>query len=217
MPPLAPMPQETPAATTPAPVTGTPAAASTKKTKPEPTQPPAVTKAAAQQPAPVKAQQEATPPPKVTRETKAAARPPVVPAVPVAVADSLPFYITLDEDVPADAAGGQTVSFTVRDGLKSGDTVVVAKGARVSGSIVGEVGKKILGMGSKKMNFRLMQADAVDGQKLNVRATAGHAGKGPASRPFDTGKGSKSKELAAAKGAEYIGYTDGEQTVSVRK
>jgi hypothetical protein len=215
-PPPAPV-AETPAATTPAPTIATPAATSAKKTKAAATQPPAVTKATPQPAAPVKAQQEATPAPKVTRESKAAPRPPVVPAVPVTVADSLPFYITLDEDVPADATGGQTVSFTVRDGLKSGDTVVVAKGARVSGSIVGEVGKKILGIGSKKMNFRLMQADAVDGQKLNVRATAGHTGKGPASRAFDTGKGSKSKELAAAKGTEYIGYTDGEQTVSVRK
>jgi class 3 adenylate cyclase len=133
----------------------------------------------------------------------------------VAVADSLPFYITLDADVPADGSAGQSLSFTVRDGLETGGAAVIARGAKVSGSIV--VGKKILGIWSRKMNFRLMQADAVDGQKLNVRATAGHADKGPASRPFDTGKGYRSKELAAAKGAEYIAYTDGEQTVSVRK
>jgi class 3 adenylate cyclase len=137
--------------------------------------------------------------------------------VPVTVADSWPFYITLDDDIPADAPGGQAVSFTVRDGLKAGDTVVMAKGAKVTGSIVREAGRRMIRVWSRKMNFLLRQADAVDGQKLNIRATPGHAGNSPASRPFDTGKGSKSKELAAAKGTEYVVYTDGEQTVSVRK
>ena len=132
----------------------------------------------------------------------------------VTVADSWPFSITLDDDVPANGSEGQTLSFTLRDDLKVGDTVVMAQGAKVSGSIIG--GKKILGIWNRKMNFRLIQADAVDGQKLNVRATSRHAATGPASRPFDTGKGSRSKELAAVKGTEYIGYTDGEQTVSVQ-
>jgi class 3 adenylate cyclase len=132
----------------------------------------------------------------------------------VTVADSLPIQITLDADVPADGSGGETLSFTVLEDLKAGDTVVIPKGATVSGSI--EVGKKIFLWGGK-MNYRLTQADAVDGQKLNIRATAGRDGKGRASRPFDTGKGSKSKELAAAKGTKYVGYTDGEQTLWVRK
>jgi len=145
--------------------------------------------------------------------------PPLSPPPPdsktVTVADSLPIQIALDADVPADGSGGQTLSFTVLEDFKAGDTVVIPKGAKVSG--MGEVGKKILGIWGGKMNFRLKQADAVDGQKLNIRATARHDGKGRASRPFDNGKGSKSKELAAAKGTEYVGYTDGEQTVSVRK
>ena len=137
--------------------------------------------------------------------------------MPVTVADALPFYITLDDDVTPEAQGGQQVVFTVRDGLKVGDTVVIGKGAKVTGSIMGEVGKKFLGMGSKKMMFRLLQAKAVDGGQLNVRAMAGKGSKGPPERPFDTGKGSKSKELIAPRGTEYIAYTDGEQTVSVRK
>jgi hypothetical protein len=142
---------------------------------------------------------------------------PVVPAVPVAVADALPFRITLDEDVTADAQSGQELHFTVVDGLQVDGSVVIAKGAKVTGSITGEVGKRVLGIGSKKMNFRLMQTDAVDGSRLSVRATAGHGNKGPATRPFDTGKNSKTKELTAAKGTEYYGYTDGAQTVSVHK
>jgi class 3 adenylate cyclase len=138
-----------------------------------------------------------------------------IPAVSVTVADSWPFFITLDDDVPANGSDGQTLSFTVRDGFKAGDTVVVPKGAKVSGSLM--AGKKILGLWGKRMNFRLMQADAVNDQKLNVRATPGPGGKGPATRSFDTAKGPRSKELAAAKGTEFIAYTDGQQTVSVRK
>jgi len=160
-----------------------------------------------------------TPPPKQTLPPpppKPAPPPPAV-TVPVTVGDALPFRITLDDDVPADAEGGLELHFTVADGLKVGDNVVVAKGARVTGAVIGEVGKKILGIGSKKLNFRLTETVGVDGKKLNLRATAGHAGKGPVARPFDTGKGSKSKELAAAKGTEYYAYTDGEQTVNVKK
>src|SRR5579864_1584995 len=133
--------------------------------------------------------------------------------VAVTVADAAQFYIPLDDEVPADGSGSQTPSFTAREDLKIGDTVVMVKGAKVSGSIVWA--KKIL-MWGKKMTFRLIQADAVDGQKLKVRATEKHDGKAD-SRPFDTGKGPKSKQLAAAKGTEYTGYIDGNQTVSVRK
>jgi class 3 adenylate cyclase len=135
-------------------------------------------------------------------------------AVSLTIAEASQFYITLDSDVPADGSGSQTLSFTVRDDLKVGDTVVIAQGAKVIGSILWS--KKMFGL-SKKMNFQLMQAVAADGQKLKVRATLNHAGKGPDSRPFDTGKGSKSKDLAAAKGTEYMGYTDGAQTVSVQR
>ena len=172
-------------------------------------------------PAATPQKENATPAPKSTPllpppPPKAAPAPTVV-TVPVVVGDALPFRVTLDDDVPADAEGGLEVHFTVVDGLKVGDNVVVAKGARVTGAVIGEVGKKILGIGSKKLNFRLTETVGVDGKKLSLRATAGHAGKGPVARPFDTGKGSKSKELAAAKGTEYYAYTDGEQTVNVKK
>jgi serine/threonine protein kinase len=225
-----------PAPTTPAPAPddkGTPLAAPADDANKA-----AATKAAGKQPAVKKSTapevKPATPPPpastpqpkeNVTSPPKQTlpppppkpAPPPPVVTVPVTVGDALPFRITLDDDVPADAEGGLELHFTVADGLKVGDNVVVAKGARVTGAVIGEVGKKILGIGSKKLNFRLTETVGVDGKKLNLRATAGHAGKGPVARPFDTGKGSKSKELAAAKGTEYYAYTDGEQTVNVKK
>src|SRR5260370_23035048 len=138
-------------------------------------------------------------------------------AVLVSVDDGLPFGIILDQDVPADAPQGEALRFTVADGLKVGDALVIAKGAGVTGSIASELGKKkFLGMGGK-MTFRLDKVDAIDGQKISVRAAPKRRADGATARPLDTGKGAKSKELAAARGTRYIGYIDGQQTVSVRK
>lgn len=134
----------------------------------------------------------------------------------VSVGDGLPFRVVLEEDIPAGAEHDQALRFTLADGLKVGDTVVIAKGAAVTGSIVTAAGKKNWFGKGGKMTFRLLQADAVDGKKLNVRATPSRGANG-LSRPLDTGKGAKSKEFAAARGTEYVGYTDGQQTVSVPK
>jgi hypothetical protein len=138
-------------------------------------------------------------------------------AVLVSVDDGLPFRIILDQDVPADAPQGASLRFFAGDGLHVGDAVVIAKGAAVTGSIASEPGKKkFLGIGGK-MTFRLEKVDAIDGQKISVRAAAKPRPNGPNARPLDAGKGAKSKELAAARGTQYIGYIDGQQTVSVRK
>jgi hypothetical protein len=67
------------------------------------------------------------------------------------------------------------------------------------------------------LTFRLVQADSVDGKKMNVRAMSGRRADGPTTRSFETTKGSKTKGLAAVQGTEYIAYVDGEQTVSIRK
>jgi hypothetical protein len=135
------------------------------------------------------------------------------------VADALPFVIYLAEDVPADAAEGRPLRFTVTEGLQVNDKTVIAKGATVTGSVTGETGKKkFLGIGGgRKLTFRLAQADAVDGRKLAVRALGGKSEDGPPVRAFDTGKGSKSKGYAALQGAMYVAYIDGDQIVAVRK
>ncbi len=135
--------------------------------------------------------------------------------VSVKAVDGLPFRIALSEDVPADAEVGQQLHFTVADDFKVDGAVIVAKGAAVTGEIV-EAGKKKL-LTKVKMTFRLGVASGVDGKPLNVRATPKRPATGAARRPVDTGAGSKSKELAAAKGTEYIAYIDGEQTVLTRK
>jgi hypothetical protein len=175
--------------------------------------------------APVSPAAPVSQPPQNTGKTTAAP-PPVAkpgpgpfagPFVPVSVSDAMPMSIRLLEDVPVAAEEGRVLHFTVMDGLKIGDIVVVAKGATVTGAILEAAGKKnAFGMGGK-MTFRLLQVDAVDGKKLNVRAEPSRRKDGPAKRPIDSGAKGKTKEIAAAAGSQYIAYIEGDQTVSVRK
>jgi len=162
---------------------------------------------------PVNTAKMTTAPPPVAPPVKPA--PP--PSAPVNVADAMPFSIRLAEDVPTDAEEGRALHFTVVDGLKIGDAVVIAKGAAVTGSIVEAAGKKkVFGLGSK-MTFRLVQVEAVDGKKLNIRAEPSRGKDGPAKRPIEAGAKGKSKETAAAAGSQYVAYIEGDQTVSVHK
>lgn len=135
----------------------------------------------------------------------------------VTIPDGSPIPITLAADVPAEVEEGQTIRFTVSEDFKAGDTVVIAKGANVSGSVVEVAGKKkFLGMGGGKVTFRLTQVDAVDGHKLNLRATSVKSANGPAQRPLEPVNKKPPKELTAPAGTQYIGYIDGGQTVSVK-
>ena len=168
---------------------------------------PAASSSAVPLPAPVAAPPKPTP------------RPPAIQTTPVAVSDALPFVIVLGQDVPADVPEGASLNFTVSEGLKIGEKTVIAKGATVTGTVTGEAGKKkFLGIGGgHKMMFRLVQAEAVDGKRLAVRAIAGRSEEGATVRAFDTGKGSKAKGYAAMQGTVYVAYVDGDQTVAVRK
>lgn len=172
------------------------------------------------------------PPPSATPPASAAAPtpPPVAPLTPkpdparnavhlvaVDIAEALPLRIALAEDVPADAEAGRPLSFRVLEDLKIGDTVLIARGATVSGTIAGEGGKRFLGIGGGKMMFELDSVEAVSGQKIKVRAAAARKANGPTTRQIDTGKYAKAKDLAAARGTDYIAYIDGDQTVSVKK
>jgi hypothetical protein len=139
--------------------------------------------------------------------------------VPVSLNDALPFVIILSQDVPADAPEGTGLNFTVSEGLKVDDRIVIAKGATVTGAVTGEgKQKKFLGIGGgKKPMFRLVQADAVDGKKIAVRALAGRNEGGVTVRSFDTSKSSRAKGYVAVQGTIYIAYVDGDQTVAARK
>jgi hypothetical protein len=67
------------------------------------------------------------------------------------------------------------------------------------------------------MTFRLLTVEAVDGKKLNIRAEPSRGRDGPAKRPIDSGAKGKTKEIAAAAGSTYVGYIEGEQSVSAHK
>jgi serine/threonine-protein kinase len=181
-------------------------------------------------PAPVPAQSTVQAPPQnstaaVTPATNSAPNPPAnapVSRTPdrvtvVTIPDGSPIPITLAADVPVEVEEGQAIRFTVSEPFKTGDTVVIAKGATVSGFIVDVGGKKkFLGMGGGKVTFRLTQVDAVDGHKLNLRATAVKSANGPAQRPLEPVNKKPPKDLTAPAGTQYIGYLDGGQTVSVK-
>lgn len=137
-------------------------------------------------------------------------------ATALSVGDGLPFMIALDEDVPADASEGQPLTFRVAKDVKINDVVVITRGASVAGSVVGEAGKKRFLRTGTKMTFQLDSVEAIDGQKLKVRALAARRPDGQAIRPIDTGKYAKSKDVAAPRGSDYTAYVDGDQTIAIR-
>jgi len=136
------------------------------------------------------------------------------PAVPVVLGDALPIRLTLAEDIPNDAAEGDAVRFRVAHDVLVNDTVVIPTGADATGAIVDGAKKKVFGIGGK-MTFRLERVDAVDGQKVNIRATAVRDRDGSSKRPVNTG--AKQQAVAATAGAEYLGYTDASNMVMVTK
>jgi len=217
--PVAPAPAEAPPATPPTTANDVSKSAKAKRTpnpKPEKSAP-----IVAPAPEPVAPAPPPPPPPAAAPpapEPKPAPKP-VIQTTPVTVSDALPFVINLAEDVPADVTEGQSLRFTVSEGLQVGDKTVIAKGATVIGTVVGETAKKkFLGIGGgHKLTFRLTQAEAVDGRKLAVRALAGKGEDGAPARSFETVRGSKSKGYAALHGTEYVGYIDGDQMVAVSK
>ena len=165
-------------------------------------------------PVPIAANPAATLPP-----TPAPA--PVVAApqtVSVPVPDAAPFRITLAADIPADAEMGAPIRFTASEDFKLNNATVIAKGALVQGEISETPKKgKIFGIGGTKLSFKLTQARSASGRPMNVRALPTAKSDGVTQRAVETGQKTGSKEIAADQGAQYIGYVDGAQTVTVPK
>ena len=140
------------------------------------------------------------------------------PTVSVPVPDAAPFRITLAAPVPADAEVGRPIRFTATEDFKLNNVTVIAKGAPVQGEISETPKKgKIFGIGGTKLSFKLTQARSASGRQINVRALPTAKSDGVTQRPVDTGQKTPSKDIAAAQGAQYIGYIDGAQTVTVPK
>jgi serine/threonine-protein kinase len=148
------------------------------------------------------------------QQTIAAAAPIVAPpavtappvAIPVVLGDALPIRLILTEDIPGDATEGDPVRFKVAHDVRVEDTVVIPMGAEAVGVIVDGAKKRILGIGGK-MTFRLERVNAVDGQKVAVRATPSRDRNGLSKRPLKP----------ATAGAEYLGYVDGSNTITIKR
>jgi serine/threonine-protein kinase len=137
-------------------------------------------------------------------------------SAPHPVADGWPIPIELAADIPNDAPVGAPLNFKVTKDMMSGGVVVIPKGAAVTGEVVEASRKKALVM-SVKMTFQLTRLEAVNGQKLNLRATPTR-GTGPKALAVDSGSNKKkSKDVAATAGTEYLAYIDGDQIVTLRK
>ena len=133
----------------------------------------------------------------------------------VSISGGMPFSITLTQDVPAKLTAGQLLRFTVTKDLKVGDVVVIAKGTPVNGMVAdpGE-GKKLLVV-KNKATFRLTTVDSTGGTKLAIRAIPGHKPEDKAERPIEQ-SGTKTKDVLAPAGTEYLGYIDNDQVVTVK-
>jgi hypothetical protein len=137
--------------------------------------------------------------------------------VSVTVPNALPFRITLAEDIPADADMGRPVRLIASEDFRVNNVTVIAKGAPVQGEISEAQKKKVFGIGGSKLSFKLIRAEGASGHPINVRALAARKADGVTQRPVDNGQKTGSKDIAATQGAQYIGYIDGDQTITVPK
>ncbi len=137
--------------------------------------------------------------------------------VSVMVPDAMPFRITLSADIPADADMGRPLRFTATEDFKVNGVTVIAKGAVVQGEISDAGKKKVFGIGGSKLSFKLTRADGVGGHPISVRALAARKADGVTQRPAETGQKTGSKDVVAVQGSQYIGYIDGEQSITVPK
>jgi serine/threonine-protein kinase len=128
----------------------------------------------------------------------------------------LPFEISLTQDVPPDCEPGQPLNFHATTGLTVAGTVVVAKGAPVTGVIVDAAKRKFL-LHAARPTFRLLEATAVDGTKIKVRATSGSLGESRKAPSLDPLGGSRSKDAVAPAGSRFLAYLDGDQTLTLAK
>jgi hypothetical protein len=131
---------------------------------------------------------------------------------PVAVVDGLPFIIRLMEDVPSNPAAGQVLHFETTKDFKIGNAVVISQGAAVTGAVMDPGKKKYLG--KEKPTYKLVQATAVDGSRITIRATPSRREDG---RSFEVPGRQSPKDMAAVAGTEYIAYIEGAHTVSVKQ
>ena len=133
----------------------------------------------------------------------------------VSINNGTPFKIALAQDIPLKLSAGQKINFIVSKDFKVGEAVVLTKGTQFSGEVVdpGD-GKKLL-IVKNKATFKLTNVDSAGGTKLAIRAVPGKRTDDKTDRPIEQ-QGTKNKDVLAPLGTEYIGYIDGDQTVTLK-
>ena len=114
----------------------------------------------------------------------------------------LPLSLTLIDDIPLEPQPGMPLHFRVEQDLKVGGSLVISKGATVTGEIL---------VAKPRPRFKLNPVDATDGTKIKVRASPGRNSQRN-EQPVETA-GYKYKEALAPAGTKYMGYIDGDQPV----
>jgi hypothetical protein len=109
---------------------------------------------------------------------------------------------------------GTALKFQTAKDIVVAGSVVIAKGAPVRAEVLEPGKKNILGRGGKPA-FRLVDVLAVDGSKVQVKASPGRTG--DKNEHNIEPAGHKGKDSLAPKGTSYLGYFDGDQTVAVKK
>jgi hypothetical protein len=87
----------------------------------------------------------------------------------VTIPDGTRIRVRLEENLnSATAELGETVDFSVTQEVRVGDAIVIANGARATGSIIRREGRRLLTRGGD-LDFTIDRVQMVDGNWLNVR------------------------------------------------
>src|SRR5689334_14165316 len=89
----------------------------------------------------------------------------------IVIPDGTKLRVRLEQNLSSETAElGSTVDLAVTQEVRVGDAVVVANGARATGSIITAQGKRRMGRGGK-LDFTIDRVQMVDGNWLSVRYT----------------------------------------------
>src|ERR1051325_5902007 len=89
----------------------------------------------------------------------------------IVIPDGTKIRVRLEQNLSSETADfGSTVDFAVIQEVRLGEAVVIANGARATGSIVTAQPKRRMGRGGK-LDFSIERVQTVDGNWLSVRYT----------------------------------------------
>lgn len=136
--------------------------------------------------------------------------PPPPGAIRIVIPDQTPVELVLASDVPGDAPAGTPLAFTLTENLQIGDEVVIPKGAPARGAIYSRSSRRNARSG--RTTFHMIDADAMAGMKIRLRAVPQGTPGEISPRPLDFGN-AQDKDYLARAGTKFMAYIDGEQQV----